>query len=141
LGGATYTIIPRLLVPRLFDPDKPDSHQGTSMLNVQFGLQSEEDTQGTTIGWGLLNEAYGNFGIAGVALIGGVLGLLFAFVGRLTAGAPVMSLENMIGVTFAAISIQSEFTMAIFATVLFQSLVVLVLVVPFLEKRRADPAA
>ena len=141
LYGETYTIIPRLLIPRLFDPEKPDSHQGTAILNMQFGIQSMEETQTTTIGWGLLNEAYANFGLAGVAAVGGLLGLLFGFVSRLTASAPVMSLENMIGVTFAAVAIQAEYTMAVFATVLFQSLVVLVLVVPFLEKRRAGEAA
>jgi hypothetical protein len=140
LYGETYAIIPRLLVPRIVDPEKPDSHQGTGILNMQFGIQTFEDTQGTTIGWGLLNEAYANFGLAGVTVVGALLGLLFGFVGRLTADAPVMSMDNMGGVIFAAIAIQAEFTMAVFATVLFQSLVVLVLVLPFLEKRRVGEA-
>jgi len=141
LAGETYAIIPRLLMPRIFDPDKPDSHQGTAMLNMQFGLQNAEDVQGTTIGWGQLNEGYANFGLAGVAGVAVFLGLLFGFVGRLTAGAPVMSLESMIGVTFCAVALQTEFTMAVFATVLFQSMVVLALIVPFLELRRADETA
>ena len=135
--GATYTIIPRLLVPRILDPDKPHSHQGTAMLNINYGLQSLEETEGTTIGWGLLNEAYANFGLAGVIAIACLLGALFGFIGRLSAGAPLMSFENMVGVTFAVIAIQAEFTMAVFATVLFQSLMVLLLVLPFLEKRPA----
>jgi len=138
LEGATYTIVPRLLVPRILDPGKPSSHQGTTMLNVHFGIQSVEDTERTTVGWGLLNEGYANFGLAGVAGVGAFLGLLFGLVGRLTAGAPVMSLEGMIGITFCAIAIQAEFTMAVFATVLFQSLIALVLVLPLLERRRAD---
>jgi hypothetical protein len=140
LEGQTYWIIPRLLIPRLLDPDKPDSHQGTSMLNLHFGLQSAEGIETTTIGWGLLNEAYANFGLAGLAGLGIFLGLLFAFVGRLAAGAPVMSLDNMIGVIFAAAAIQAEYTMAVFATVLFQSMMVMVLTVPFLKKIRAGEA-
>jgi hypothetical protein len=140
LGGETYAIVPRLLVPRLFDPDKPQSHQGTSMLNVHFGVQTVEDTEKTAIGWGLLSEGYANFGVAGVIGVGAFLGLLFGFVGRLTAGVPVMSLPGMAGITFCTIAIQAEFTMAVFATVLFQSLIVLVLVVPLLSKRRADLA-
>lgn len=140
LRGATYAIVPRLLVPRIFDPDKPYSHIGTSMLNIHYGIQSEEDTEHTTVGWGLLNEAYANFGIAGVAGLAIVLGCLFGFFGRLTIGAPVMSLETMIGVTVIALAIQSEFTMGVFATVLFQSVVVLLLLVPVLELRRPEDA-
>jgi hypothetical protein len=140
VSGETYAIIPRLLVPRIFDPEKPDSHQGTAILNMQFGLQSIENTQTTTIGWGLLNEGYANFGLAGVAGVALLLGTIFGFVGRLSVGAPVMSLASMVGITFCALAIQSEFTMAVFATVLFQSLVVLALVIPFLELRSAREA-
>lgn len=140
LNGETYTLVPRLLVPRIFDPDKPDSHQGTALLNQQFGLQNAEEVQGTTIGWGLLNEGYGNFGLAGVVGVAIFVGLLFGYAGRLTVGAPVMSLASMVGITFCAIAFQAEFTMAVFATVLFQSLVVLTLLIPFLESRRADEA-
>ena len=141
LEGATYAFIPQLLVPRLIDPDKPHSHLGTAMLNVHYGIQSEEDTERTTVAWGLLNEAYANFGLAGVAGLAVFTGLLFGFAGRLTVGAPVMSLEIMFGVTVAALAIQSEFTMGVFVTVLFQSVVVLLLVTPFLELRRAGDAA
>ena len=48
-----------------------------------------------------------------------------------------MSLSGMVGITFCAIAIQSEFTMAVFATVVFQSMVVLTLVIPLLEQRFA----
>jgi hypothetical protein len=47
----------------------------------------------------------------------------------------------MVAVVFASAAIQAEFTMAVFATVLFQSLMVMVLIVPFLEKRLAHEAA
>ncbi len=138
LEGETYAIIPRLLVPRILDPDKPDSHQGTTILNTQFGLQTAEEAQSTTLGWGLINEGYANFGLSGVAGVALFLGLMFGFAGKLTAGAPVMSLATMIGVTFCSLAIQTEFTMAVFVTVLFQSLVVLALVLPILESRPAE---
>jgi hypothetical protein len=141
LKGETYTLIPALLVPRILSPDKPDSHEGTAILNQQFGLQSLEDTQSTTVAWGLLNEGYANFGVAGVAGVAAFLGLLFGFAGRLSAGAPVMSLATMVGVTFCAIAIETEFTMGVFATVLFQSLVVLTTLLPFLKLQRAEDAA
>lgn len=140
LKGATYAAVPRLLIPRIFDPDKPDSHQGTSMLNIYYGLQSEQDTERTTIGWGLLNEAMANFGLPGVIGIAVFMGLLFGFVGRLTVGAPIMSLENMIGVIFTATAIQSEYTFGVFATVLSQSMIVLLLVLPLLRQQRHGKA-
>jgi hypothetical protein len=137
LEGATYEFIPRLLIPRLFDPDKPSSHEGTIMLNMHFGLQSLEDTERTTIGWGMLNEGFANFGLIGVIGVGSLIGLLFGFAGRLTVDAPTMSLENLVGVTFAAVAIQSEFTMAVFVASLFQALVALVFLLPFLVKQRS----
>lgn len=141
LGGETYSIIPRLLVPRVFDPDKPDSHQGTAILNIHFGLQTLTDTESTTVGWGMLNEGYANFGISGVIGVGALLGLLFGAVGRLTAGAPTMSINSMVGITFCAIAIQAEFTMAVFATVLSQSMIVLLLVLPLLVRQVAEDGA
>ena len=135
LGGETYRFIPGLLIPRIFDADKPPSNLGTSILSVRYGVQSQEDTESTSVAWGLTNEAYANFGLAGMAGLGVLIGLLFGFFGRLTAGVPVMSVESMAGVTVAALAIQSEFTMGVFITVLFQSLVVLLLLVPFLDKR------
>lgn len=140
LEGASYTFLPQLLVPRIIDPDKPQSHFGTALLNVRYGIQSEEDTETTTVAWGLLNEAYANFALLGVAGLAVLIGCLFGFAGRLTVGAPVMSLQSMVGVTIAALAIQSEFTMGVFVTVLSQSLVVLLLVMPFLDKRRAGEA-
>jgi len=52
LQGATYEIIPALLVPRIFNPTKLRTHEGTYRLNLHYGLQREEDTWTTTIGWG-----------------------------------------------------------------------------------------
>lgn len=62
LEGTTYTLIPPLLVPRFLWPDKPRSHEGQILLNVHFGRQSLDATYVTYIAWGLLAEAYGNFG-------------------------------------------------------------------------------
>ena len=36
---------------RIIDPEKPHSHQGTAILNIHHGLQSPDDTEGTTIGY------------------------------------------------------------------------------------------
>jgi hypothetical protein len=95
LGGATYRLIPELLVPRILWPGKPRSHEGQVLLNVHFGRQDLESTLNAYVAWGLLPEAYGNFGpILGAVVLGGVLGLVFAWMEKYTSRKPIMSLEG-----------------------------------------------
>ncbi|MDB6115566.1 MAG: hypothetical protein JWQ62_2511, partial [Lacunisphaera sp.] len=70
LHGKTYTYVLPQLVPRYFWPDKPRSHIATYELGIYYGLQQEEDTNTTTIAFGLLAEAYANFGLFGSILLG-----------------------------------------------------------------------
>src|SRR5208282_5564556 len=58
LDGQTYAQIPAQFVPRFFWPEKPVGHISTYTLAVYYGLQNIEDTQKTTIGFGMLTEAY-----------------------------------------------------------------------------------
>ena len=69
LKGATYVIVPQLLIPRFVISERASTHEGTTLLNIHYGKQSREDTLRTTIGWGLLNEAYANFGLLGCGLL------------------------------------------------------------------------
>ena len=77
-------------VPRFIEADKPASQVGMDLLNIRYGLLTAEGTATTAIGWGLVAEAYANFGLAGVAAIGIFMGILFGYAGRLSAGAPVI---------------------------------------------------
>lgn len=131
LQGYTYAPIPLLLVPRIFAPDKPPSHIGTRMLNIHFGLQRPKDVAGTTIGWGLVNEAYANFGYRGVASLAVVVGLIFGLATWWTAGAPALSFRFLFGVVMITLAIQTEFTFGVWLTVLFQYSVPLLLIIPF----------
>ncbi|MBP6506840.1 MAG: hypothetical protein KA257_04685 [Opitutaceae bacterium] len=97
LGGETYTIIPALLIPRLFWPDKPRTHEGMVLLNVHFGKQTEEESFVTYISWGLLPEAYGNFGpIFGALFCGGVIGLIMGWLESWSRHYPLISLQALI---------------------------------------------
>jgi len=135
MKGYSYEMIPELLVPRIFDPDKPSSHEGTTRLNLHFEIQGLGDADSTTVGWGLLNEAWANFGNLGVLVLGCLIGALYGWIGRLTIDAPAMSMQVFVGATFAAIALQAEFTMGVYVTVLFQSLVIVSAILPFLRRQ------
>ncbi len=136
LRGATYSIIPPLLIPRVFWSEKPRTHEGQVMLNVHFQRQSRAESFTTYIAWGLLPEAYGNFGsVWGAAILGLVLGLAFAWIENATSAKPLLSLEGL--VTFAMfIGIAASFEMvsSVLITSLFQSAVTITIAcLPFVQ--------
>lgn len=135
LDGATYAVIPRLLVPRFLDPEKPASHEGTYLLNIHFGLQTREDTRTTTIGWGLLNEAYANFGFLGVGGLAVLLGCLYGAVARWGMNCPVLSFRYLFAILLISVAYQSEFSAGVYVAALFQSTVPLLALVFLLMKR------
>jgi hypothetical protein len=124
--GETYTIIPELLVPRFILPNKPASHEGTSLLNIHFGKQTREDIEKTTIGWGLLNESYANFGLFGCAGLAVIYGLGYGWVTRWSLNTPILSSRSLFAVLVLSFTFQSEFTAGVFITTLFQSTVPLI---------------
>lgn len=123
LSGATYTIIPKLLVPRILNKNKIRSHEGTYLLNIHYGLQTREDTLKTTIGWGLLNEAYANFGLSGCAGLAVILGAAYGQATRWSINAPLLSSRSLFAVLIISFAFQSEFTAGVYVAALFQSLV------------------
>ena len=101
LYGETYALIPPLLVPRILWPDKPRTHEGQVLLAVHFGRQELSATFTTYIAWGLLPEAYGNFGpLAGSIILGVFLGLIFAWIENATVRKTVLSVEGFVGFAF-----------------------------------------
>src|SRR5207244_12888029 len=61
LEGKTYALLLAMLIPRFFEPEKTVSQAGLNLLSMRYGLQTVESTARTTIGWGLVAEAYANF--------------------------------------------------------------------------------
>lgn len=103
-------------------------------MAVYYGLQRIEDTQKTTIGFGLLTEAYANFGLYGVSSIAFVFaGLLKKFTGW-AADSPILSYPGLILIVLVAWSFQDELTLSIWLSSLCQAAAV-VCVVPFLLNR------
>ncbi|MGI0487672.1 hypothetical protein ACN4EK_19690 [Pantanalinema rosaneae CENA516] len=138
VGGQTYAIIPLLFVPRVLLPNKIRSHEGTHMLNIHIHRQTYQDTLKTTIAWGLLPEAYANFGLIGCAGIGALLGAFYGAVTRLAIGMPAFSARTMFCVLVLSLALAStEWTAGVYAATLFQSSVpILGIRVAFMKLQR-----
>jgi len=127
LEGKTYAIIPGLLTPRIINPNKLRSHEGTHMLNIHIGRQTYADTIRTTIAWGLLPEAYANFGYFGCILVGGFMGAFYGIVTLSAIGTPPFSARMMFCVLIMSLALAStEWTAGVYAASLFQSSVPIV---------------
>ena len=137
MHGETYFIIPALLVPRILWPEKPRTHEGQVRLNVHFKRQDLESSYGTYIAWGLLPEAYGNFGpIFGSVFMGAVLGILCAWVERLTQNKPMLSLEGLTSFAlFLSLLNSYEMVASVLVTATFQSILTITMAfMPFMTR-------
>ena len=130
LNGETYLQIPGQFVPRFFWPNKPVGHISTYTLSIYYGLQNAEDTEKTTIGFGLLTEAYANFGYIGVVLIGFLFGTAFKKFSGWAADSPILSYPGMVMIVLMAWSFQDEMTLSLWLSSLYQACLV-VCAVPF----------
>jgi hypothetical protein len=130
LDGLTYGQIPGQFVPRFFWPEKPVAHISTYTLSIYYGLQRPEDTEKTTIAFGLLAEAYANFGFYGAGLLGAVFAFCLKKYGLWTQQSPILSNAGLLLVLLMAWSFQTELTLSIWLSSLFQAAVA-VLGVPF----------
>jgi hypothetical protein len=127
MNGATYAIIPQLFMPRFLNPNKIRSHEGTHMLNIHIKRQTYRDTLKTTIAWGLLPEAYANFGIFGCAGVGMFFGAFYGYITRLGLGVPTFSARSLFGVLILSLALAStEWTAGVYVATLFQSSVPLI---------------
>jgi hypothetical protein len=126
--GETYTIIPQLLVPRFLSAHKIASHEGTYLLSIHYGLQTREETSFTTIGFGLLNEAYANFGMFGCAVLAVVLGALYGQVARWSMYTPVLSFRFLVAVVLMGFAFQTEFSAGVYVAALYQSIILLAII-------------
>jgi hypothetical protein len=143
LGGATYTLIPPLLVPRILWPDKPRTHEGQVLLNVYFGRQDLHSTFQTYIAWGLLPEAYGNFGpVAGALALGAFCGLIFGWLERYVDRKVLLSTEGFLSFTlFLGIANSFEMVASVLVTSIFQACIpVIVASAPFVERMKPRSA-
>ena len=97
LDGLTYKTSFSLFVPRIFWPDKPDSLLPTFQLAYEYGVQTWERAQNTSITLGQIAEAWANYGWLGVFGVALFLSLFLNFPAFVGAGRPAHSLGLLVG--------------------------------------------
>jgi len=138
MSGATYEHIPRMLVPRFIDDQKGISHAGNIILSVNYGVQTIEGTRSTSVGWGLIPEAYANFGYLGVAMLAVILSGFYSLAARLTVDVPMTSLRFVLGLLFMSAATQAD-TMGVFVTSQFQGVASVTFAALLLMRRQENP--
>jgi hypothetical protein len=137
LDGKTYWLIPPLLVPRILWPEKPRSHEGQVLLNVHFGRQDLNSTLTTYIAWGLIPEAYGNFGpFAGSIFLGILLGAFCSWIENYTSQKLLVSAEGFISLSlFMNLMNSFEMVASVLVTSTFQSVMIIIAAsIPFVRR-------
>ena len=134
LWGETYSLIPQLLIPRFINSNKIRGGEANHILSVHYGLQTYEQTQTTSIGWGILQEAYANFGWLGCWGLGIFIGSLYGWITRWTMNVSCLSFRFLVALIFMILTLRSEVTMGTFISVIFQSLVILTAIRMFFMK-------
>ena len=133
LYGQSYEDIPALLIPRIVWPEKPSTLLSNVRLALYFHLVDEDTALKVSIAFGPLAEAYANFGLVGMALLGLFVGLGFKYASLLSVGAAQLSAIGLFVILLTAWSFQVELVAATWVTSLFQAAVV-VLGVPLLYR-------
>jgi hypothetical protein len=123
LSGESYALLGDYLVPRFLDPNKVASQAGTALLNIRYGVQTSAGTSTTTIGWGLVAEAYANDGYLGVLVAGLVFGVLTAIFTCWSAGAPPLALSTLMAVSALVTLTDTEADFGYLLVNLWQALV------------------
>ncbi|MEO0838494.1 MAG: hypothetical protein AAFV71_29315 [Cyanobacteria bacterium J06633_8] len=139
LYGYSYSFLPQLLVPRIFNKDKLRSNTGTYILSFYYGLQTLEQLAVTSIGWGLLPESYANFGLIGCGGLGIVLGILYGLVTRWSINTPILSARSLLAVVFMTFALQTEWTAGVYVAAVAQSSIMLGGIVVFFMNTYRTP--
>lgn len=123
MDGETYALVFQILVPRFLDSGKAASQAGMTLLNIRYNMQTAEQASVTAIGWGLIAEAFANYGPSGVIIIGLIYGVVCGIFTRMSAGVPVMSLHNFLAIVAMINLMNLEVDASYLLANLFQSLV------------------
>jgi hypothetical protein len=120
LGGETYSYLPYMLVPRFIQEDKMFSQASMTLLNIRFGFQTEQAASITAVGWGLIAEAYANYGNIAAVAVGLFIGLFTGLLTRWSEGAAILSAPTLVTIAAMMIMVNAEADFSYLFTNLFQ---------------------
>ena len=124
LDGESYTDIPAQLVPRFLWPGKPSSLDSNVRLALHLNLVDAASAQQVSIAFGMLAEAYMNFGALGVILLGLAFGAAFKRAATLSSDVPQFSALGILMILLTAWSFQAELILATWLVSLFQASII-----------------
>ncbi len=120
LDGETYSYLPYMLVPRFIQEDKLFSQASMTLLNIRFGFQTAEAASVTAIGWGLIAEAYANYGNIAAVLVGMFMGFFTGLLTRWSDRAAILSAPTLVTIAAMLILVNAEADFSYLFTNLFQ---------------------
>ena len=123
LQGASYSVIPEVLVPRLLNPNKVRSQEGQVLLNLHFSRQrNRESTERTYIAWGMLAESVGNFGrVLGPITVGLLTGCLLRLTENIGRGQHLLSTPGLLSLALGLLWLSAyEMVYSTFSAAAFQ---------------------
>lgn len=124
LYGESYVDIPAQVIPRFLWPDKPSSLMSNVRLGIYFHLIDPNDPFKVSIAFGMIAEAFVNFGHFGVGLLGFIFGAAFKRISLLAQNVPQFSALGIFTILLTAWSFQAELVLAAWISSLFQASVV-----------------
>jgi hypothetical protein len=131
LAGETYSYVPPQVIPRFLWPNKPSPNDSVKTLSVKLGILSAEQAETTSIGYGLITEAYANFGLYGPPILGLLLGWALRKVARLTATCGTLSAGGILRILSLAWCLNAETTMAVWLSSFYQACIAILIPLAF----------
>jgi hypothetical protein len=137
LNGKSYAVIPTALLPRLLYPAKTSAHEALALINIHYGHQTREQTKTTHIAWGLLAEAWANYGFLSFIPLAVLMGVFTGAIAGWSHGLPLFSFRVCFAALLASILLNATTgTLATVVISIIHSFVVLVGIRLLLMKKR-----
>jgi hypothetical protein len=121
LNGETYTYLPSMIVPRVFNPDRAPTQVVMTLLDVRYGFLTREAALRTSVGVNIVPEAFANFGYIGVAIIAVIFGVFTGYLAQISIGREATSLPTLLAIAAMVTVIDMEADLSYLFTTFFQS--------------------
>ncbi|MBI2497078.1 MAG: hypothetical protein HYV75_03870, partial [Opitutae bacterium] len=119
--------------PRFIWPGKPSPNDSVKILSVNLGILSAEQAETTSIGYGLIAEAYVNFGFISTGILGFLLGWLLRRAALVTADCSTLSAGGIFRILCLAWCLNTETTLAVWLSSFYQACVAIFVPLFFLQ--------